>query len=137
MVSRSGLVKYPPLIRLVAGCGYKNLIQRDSRNRSQIFPYVKGNKKGADLFGRTYLFCFPSPLPKDDLFDGKSTGKGRDVCRSSLNFIPAGVFLLWAFQKSLSRGEKALVESLSVKECKICFGYYQSHKLMSSALFYL
>ena len=48
------------------------------------------------------------------------TGKGaKCVLDLSLNIIPAGVFLLWAFQKSLSGGEKALAESLSVKECKI------------------
>ena len=97
----------------------KNPYRREGRNRSHIFSDVKGNKKGADLFGRTCLYCLPSPLPKDDQFDCESTGKGLKACRSSLNLIPAGVFLLWALQKSLSGGNKALAESLSVKECKI------------------
>jgi hypothetical protein len=48
------------------------------------------------------------------------TGKGaRSAPCLSLNFIPAGAFLLWALQKSLSGGFKALAESLSMKECKI------------------
>ena len=50
----------------------------------------------------------------------KFTGKGaKCVPYLSLNFIPAGAFLLWAIQKSFTGGNIARAESLSVKECKI------------------
>jgi hypothetical protein len=70
-----------------------------------------------------YHCCLKSPLPKIDymVLVQLLTGKGaKCVPDISLNSIPAGVFLLWAFRKSLSGGEKALAESLSVKESKIC-----------------
>src|SRR6185369_15941509 len=71
-VSRSGSVKCPPLIRLVAGMWIqKNPYRRDGRNRS-----LKGDsiKKGAVRF-RTHLYCccLKSSLPKPTTWCSLST----------------------------------------------------------------
>jgi hypothetical protein len=52
-------------------------------------------------------------------FDCVFTGKGAKCVPVFPEFHPAGVFLLWALQKTLSGGSKARAETLSVKECKI------------------
>jgi hypothetical protein len=60
-----------------------------------------------------YVMVLPSHCARH-----RERGANSAPCLS-LNFIPAGAFLLWALQKSFSGGFKALAESLSMKECKI------------------
>jgi len=99
--------KCPPLIRLVAGKWVqKNPYRRDGRNRYLEFPYVKGNKKGADPVQDAPISCvYRRPLPKDDQFDCVFTGKGAKCVPVFPEFHPCRGVSPLGYPEEFVRGQ--------------------------------
>ena len=118
LVSQSGLVKCPPLIRLVAGLGYKKT--RFSAIAETGLCGFQEIKKALALFRAHLWFDYLlSPLPKVDTLITFHRKRGEKRAGLSLNVIPCLGIFFSGLSRKVYPGPKSLAESLSVKESKI------------------